>query len=42
MLLGDMLMYLINVIDNFHCLWYIQTARQMKIQLPKIKSNLSA
>jgi hypothetical protein len=36
-LLGDMLMCLINVINNFHCLWYIHTARQMEIQPKKIK-----
>jgi hypothetical protein len=41
-LLEDMLMCLINVINNFHCLWYIHTARQMKIQPQKIKTNLSA
>jgi hypothetical protein len=41
-LLGDMLMCFIHVINNFHCLWYIHTARQMEIQPPKIKSNLSA
>jgi hypothetical protein len=41
-LLGDMLLCLINVINSFHCLWYIHTARQMEIQPPKIKSNLSA
>jgi hypothetical protein len=41
-LLEDMLMCLINVINNFHWLWYIHTARQMKFQPPKISSNLSA
>jgi hypothetical protein len=41
-LLGDMLVYLINIINNFHWLWYIHIARQMEIQPPKIKSNLSA
>ena len=43
-LLGDMLMCLICVINNFHCLWYMYShiARQMKIQSKKIKSNLSA
>ena len=41
-LLEDMLMCLIFVIDNFHCLLYIQIARQMKTQPPKIECNLSA
>jgi hypothetical protein len=35
-LLEGMLVCLINVINNFHCLWYIHTARQKKIQPPKI------
>jgi hypothetical protein len=35
-------MCLIYILDNFHCLWYIHTAKQMKIQPKKIKSNLSA
>jgi hypothetical protein len=28
--------------EQFYCLWYIHTARQMKIQPPKIEHNLSA
>jgi hypothetical protein len=36
-------MCLIYVINNFHCLWYVHTARQMKPPpKKKIKSNLSA
>jgi hypothetical protein len=35
-------MCLIKVMNNFHCLWYIHTARQTEIQSNKIKSNLSA
>jgi hypothetical protein len=34
-------MCLINVINNFLCLWYIHVARQMEIQPKEIKSNLS-
>jgi hypothetical protein len=40
--LTDMLMCLNYVINNFHCLYYIHTVRQMKIQIKEIISNLSA
>jgi hypothetical protein len=36
-LLGDMLMCLINVINNIHCLWYIYTARQMKMHPKNVR-----
>jgi hypothetical protein len=37
MLLGDMLMCLIYVINNFHCLCYIHTGRHMKFQQKRNK-----
>jgi hypothetical protein len=39
-LLEDILMCLIYVINNFNCLWYIHTARQTKVQPPKIRSTV--
>jgi hypothetical protein len=37
MLLGDMLVCLINVMNDFNCLWYIHTTKKIKFQPKKLK-----